>query len=360
MINLYSYRLPFKKPFQTGADRYTHRQGVLIQFSDTSFEILSEAAPLPGFSADSLKEVITLLKNLVSELNTFLKSNLSPVELNHFIRNKIPLPSAAFAVSYLGLNLLSKRNRVDLGELLNSGIRHRIQVNDVIPIQPVKETETQIRKSYKNGFRTFKLKADKTVDSTIHLLQNLHLEDFSDITFRIDANRSWTPDQFLSSIEELSRFPVEYIEEPLSIENLSKLKSMANASSIPIALDESILNLEDLAAKLDFFEDDFFIIKPMRFGNLFDLFETISSRRTHLNRVVVTTMLESAVGRAMCASLAGLIGDPSLAHGLNTGQYFEHDLIVTGKGSPILNLPDSGFFDFSISRLNTDFIQKLN
>jgi len=160
-----------------------------MHFNDTTFEILSEAAPLPGFSADSLKEVITLLKNLVSELNTFLKSNLSPVELNHFIRNKIPLPSAAFAVSYLGLNLLSKRNRVDLGELLNSGIRHRIQVNDVIPIQPVKETETQIRKSYKNGFRTFKLKADKTVDSTIHLLQNLHLEDFSDITFRIDANR---------------------------------------------------------------------------------------------------------------------------------------------------------------------------
>ncbi|WP_069133310.1 enolase C-terminal domain-like protein [Rhodohalobacter halophilus] len=360
MLELYSYRLPFKKPFQTGSANFTHRVGVLIYFSDGSSEIISEAAPLPGFSTESLLDVIELLKELKSKLKEFFVSEFTVTELNNFIKKDIPYPSVAFAISYMGLHLISKRKQISIGEIFESDIQKEVIANDVIAIGSTEDSVSQFKRSFKKGFRTFKIKADQNPRKSIELLEVITDQFDRKFTIRIDANRSWTEHSFLQFAEQLSSFPIEYIEEPFSTSGKSSSKKIIQTSSVPIAFDESIEGPDDLARKLGRFKNEYFVIKPMRIGCLSDLFETIRSHRTHFNRVVVTTMLESAIGRAMTLTVASLIGDPSLAHGLNTGSHLMHDLYVNKDEKPALKVPDSGFIEFTFSEINNEFLQQID
>ena len=57
MFELYSYSIPFKKPFVTGAGTFNTREGIILRYHDSQIDVVSEAAPLPGFSSESLKQV---------------------------------------------------------------------------------------------------------------------------------------------------------------------------------------------------------------------------------------------------------------------------------------------------------------
>ena len=56
------FSIPFVKPLQTSNDIYDHREGVWLKIDCENFSGFGEAAPLPGFSEESLKEVYYALE----------------------------------------------------------------------------------------------------------------------------------------------------------------------------------------------------------------------------------------------------------------------------------------------------------
>ena len=51
------YSIPFVKPLQTAGETYTHRKGVWLKLQSEKITGFGEAAPLSGFSSETLKEV---------------------------------------------------------------------------------------------------------------------------------------------------------------------------------------------------------------------------------------------------------------------------------------------------------------
>ncbi len=332
MINIYRYRLPFHSPFKIAGTTFDVREGVLLRYTAGNMDLVSEAAPLPGFSLETSGEVHALLKREKQGLRQFLDKISNPEQLKNFLRQKQFPPSVSFCISCLGLDLITGRNP-ELQTPLAGPIRHhQVRVNGVIGAGPVKQVIHEVRKQYNSGFRTVKIKCRPDPEGLPGAIQSLSRQ-YPDLQFRLDANRSWEADQVPGILEKFKGLPIEYCEEPCHFRDLEQISYLNNISPVPLALDESIENISHLRKIIESAAVNIVIIKPMLLGSVLDLIETFAALDTPIIERVCTTSLESGIGRASIARLASVIGSGHLAHGLSTGSLLKDDLTIT---TPIL------------------------
>jgi len=361
MVLIYRYHLPFHRPFQvagtagstsdrsgtdspTGYERsWKHRQGVIVRILTRHYDLVAEAAPLPGFSRETTDEVAERLRKMKPELEDALLTDQPGEALAGLLRHSLP-PSIAFAVSALSLQLREEVQQENTtGEGL-SATRHArsagsgrpLMVNGVAGGSSPEEMFASIRSLCKEGYRTIKLKSTSNPQPLIHLIRQA-VEEQPDIRFRIDANRSWPYEHTPRWLQLFADLPVDYCEEPCRFETLQQAKNIRDESPVAIALDESLHTLSDVRRALDAEACDLIVLKPTLLGNLYDLLELGESNRKETSSgasadLIVTTALESGVGRMAVARLARLAGSTHHAHGLDTGRMLKHDLIDTGSG----------------------------
>lgn len=325
MINIYRYRLPFRAPFSTASHRFTQREGAIIRYHDSNIEIVSEAAPLPGFSTETLPEVLQVLSRHCNEFDRFFGKPYSLKALGKWLKEQPQYPSIQFALSSLGVSILCERLGCTLPELFSAGTRQTILMNGVIGTLPEEPFIAKAEELYRDGFSTLKC---KVTGSTGHLptsLATLH-RSHPNILFRLDANRSWPRPKVAEFSARFNNLPVEYIEEPTECSSPACFAKLSHECNIPVAADESITEF-GLQAILEQPEHPHtIVVKPGLTGNLLELFATLHPR-DHLDvKVVITTALESAVATRMIAAIAALLGHPASAHGLNTGILFRENL----------------------------------
>lgn len=360
MLQLFEYELPFRASFQTGTSTYKTRKGILLHYQENGTDFIVEASPLPGFSRDSILEVKqTLLDQkrfiedfLSGDLNLQKIQNLSDVEVLAF-------PSIQFSLSFLGLSILAHRKKETMYNLFGQKTPQQISINDVIGFGTIEEMKKKVESSIKKGFRILKIKAPHPVDELADLLETIH-KNHSEVQFRIDANQSWPQKKLRTNCDLLRYLPIEYIEEPCTINEWNDIYEIQQICSLPMALDESIFSISQLKKALKLFPNLVLIIKPMLLGNFLKIHETISQFRSNFNKIVVTTSLESRVGRSIIASTASLIGDLQMKHGLHTGHLFNDDLLPDFeiKSGSVINLSKNPAIK-SFSDIKTSYLKKL-
>jgi o-succinylbenzoate synthase len=358
MLSIFSYRLPFRQPLITGSGVIDYRKGYLIHFESSHCSVITEASPLPGFSTESFGEVGNALKKHQNELDSFFTKDFTVNQLKEFLEKLPKLPSLQFAISYMGIELWLKKKHHTIEQLFDSVPSPIVKVNAMTGSLPERELLRAITSGYNSGIRTFKVKAPFPPDGLASTLANA-AEIFPSISFRLDANRSWQYDQFESAVDKFKNLPIEYIEEPLQFMDPENIPESVLNSVIPVALDETVATIGNLELVLNNHPGLIVIIKPTILGNIFHFYETIVRYRSLLNDIVVTTTLESAVGRRMVATIAALMGDPQKAHGLNTGYLFKKDV----SKSPIIEngllKTEKGFFNsFKLTDLDPGLIYR--
>lgn len=341
MLQFFEYELPFRSPFQTGSSDFRNRKGIVIQYRENGIDFLVEASPLPGFSSESFDEVRQSLIKQKRWIENYLNGEISFQNIRDLANIKeLNLPSIQFSLSFLSLSVLANRQDKTFYDLFDQKTPQKIQINDVIGHGPTRQMQHQIERSIQQGFQVLKIKAPHPVENLVSMLNQVH-EEHPNVQFRIDANQSWPKSEVRKNCELLQHLPIEYIEEPCKLNDLNEIQEIQKISTIPIALDESISNLDQLKKVLKQFPEIVVILKPMMLGNFLEIHETISHYRSSCKQIVVTTMLESRIGRSMIASAASLIGDPQLRHGLHTGHLFTDDLLSDFdiENGSIINLP---------------------
>lgn len=339
MLELYTYRIPFKQPFITGAGTFDFREGLLVRYHDQTIDIVSEVAPLPGFSTETLDEAILNLRSIKLDADQFLSRPFLPEDLNDWIQHNTAIPSVAFGLSSLGLFIISARKEAPVHKILSMDSAASLQVNAVIGSSSETEFLEKADAFISNGFSVLKCKVTSDIGHLPKSMKKI-TEEYPGITFRLDANRSWPQEKLIEFSSKFDDLPIEYIEEPCQVQSIDELQSVIAQSLLPVAADESLteFGLINVIEKLDAMP--FLIIKPMLHGNLLELFATIAHRFHLENRVIITTALESAVGTRAIATIAAIIGSRSAAHGLNTSTLFQNNLldeIIGADGTLSLN-----------------------
>jgi o-succinylbenzoate synthase len=356
MLSLYAYKLPFKTPFKTGAGVFTHREGFILHFSARNSSSVTEIAPLPGFSKETFQEVEKLIISSLPQWNDALKSFTTTEQLSSWLHSQNLPPSVEFGLSALGLDILSRLNHESVMNLLGFSTYTDLNLNFVISAGDTKSRLKQLRDGYKTGFRTFKIKSDADTKPLFEILDSAH-KKFPDIRFRVDANRSWDPEQALQILKKLKNYPVEYCEEPVLFGNILEFSKLCEQSPVPLALDESLGTVVSSDEVIRNQLSDVIIIKPALFGSVFKIIETIDLSDSHNSTTVFTTTLESGVGRKITAWLAAMTSNSEIAHGLNTGSLLGSDLLHDDWicNASICLKPQSGW-GFEPEFLNTDVL----
>jgi o-succinylbenzoate synthase len=207
-------------------------------------------------------------------------------------------------------------------------LREEIAVNSTVPAVGPEEAYAIARAA---GCRTAKVKVAEHGQSLLE--DAARLEAVRDALgpggkLRIDANGGWSVDAALQAIRQLSRFDLEYLEQPCpTVAELADLRRHLARSGLNllIAADESIRRTEDPYQVADREAADIAVLKVQPLGGVRACLQI--AERIGLP-VVVSSALETSIGIRAGLALAAALPELPYACGLNTVALLTDDLVA--------------------------------
>ena len=147
----------------------------------------------------------------------------------------------------------------------------------------------------------------------------------------MDANGGFTPQNAMSRLEELAKYDIHSIEQPIQARQWKTMAELCRVSPLPIALDEEIIGVNLPAMKedlLDTIRPAYLVLKPSLPGGMHGCREWVSMARKMGIGSWITSALESNVGLNAVAQLCADIYGPhiSMPQGLGTGLLYTDNI----------------------------------
>jgi O-succinylbenzoate synthase len=143
---------------------------------------------------------------------------------------------------------------------------------------------------------------------------------------RVDANGAWSVDDALRALQALSRFDLEYAEQPCaSLDDLAQLRRSlaAHRVDVLVAADESIRKAEDPLRVAAQGSADVVVVKVAPLGGVHTALAVAEACGLP---VVVSSALDTSVGIAAGVALAAALPQLPFACGLGTVGLFGQDV----------------------------------
>jgi o-succinylbenzoate synthase len=273
-----------------------------------------EAAPLPGFSRDTLKDCEQALAALDTsglptrlEPDRDLEGELSRASL------RIPqaLPAARSALECALLDLWARAAGVPAWALLAPGAASpRPRALAALLMGEPEQAIAQALAARARGIETFKFKIGRSgaLERELRAVQELRRQLGSRSRLRLDANQSLTAAEAKLSLPRFAACELEFIEEPCAPAELSQLSEL----DLPWALDESLA-----MGALPRAGDRAVILKPTLLAGISGCFALARAAHASGAQVILSHAFEGPIGLALSAALALSIGSETMAHGLD-------------------------------------------
>ena len=299
---------------------------------------IGECGPLPGLSPDSPAEIENVINASLEKLAAFPSLDIGQLE------NIIPstFPAVRFAFETALLDLVNGGKRLIFRNQFVHG--QRIPINGLIWMGDMDFTMRQINIKIADGFRCIKLKVggldfDRECDILNYIRKRYYRED---IVIRLDANGAFKLDDVLFKLDELSKFNIHSIEQPIK-PGQHEMEELCRKSPIPVAFDEELIGVVDLQDKINLLKKlkpHYIILKPTLHGGLQHCAEWIRVAESMNIGWWITSALESNIGlNAICQFTANYpINTPQ---GLGTGAIYEENFLsplTVQKGDIFYNL----------------------
>lgn len=289
------------------------RRAVWLRLRDQhGFTGWGEAAPLPGYSPDSLDDCRRALEEL--EWPDITDAAPTPQRVAQaldalFASIDPRLPAARCAAEMALLDLWSRRWGVAARLLLGSS--ERGGVASLCPVlSPDAELGARARALIQNGASCLKIKLGRgDLERELALLDALPR-----VALRFDFNRACPPAKAREVLAELARYRPEFVEEPVAPEHWDTL----DGSPIPIGLDETLqeLELEQALTRAPRLNWRVAVLKPMTLGGLTRCRAISERARAAGLDVVISHLFDGPVALNAYAELALSLPASLWAHGL--------------------------------------------
>lgn len=117
------------------------------------------------------------------------------------------------------------------------------------------------------GYRSFKVKIGMDKVSDIGNVEAVK-SAIGDMPLRADVNGAWTPGTAKRMLERLRSYDLQYIEQPLELDDLQGHVELRRMQPVPIALDESAYTLADVGNIVRAGAADVILLDPHEIGGL--------------------------------------------------------------------------------------------
>jgi o-succinylbenzoate synthase len=304
-------------------------------------EGIGECGPLPGLSVDSIPAFEQHVAAAVEKINSGSVYDLPTA----YMQIPSSCPSLVFGVETALLDLQNGGRKVIFDNGFSKGER-KLPINGLIWMGEMDFMMTQINEKISKGFRCIKLKVggldfDRECD-ILHYIRKRYFRE--DIMIRLDANGALKLDDVLFKLNELAKFNVDSIEQPIR-PGLPEMEELCRKSPIAVAFDEELIGIDsedDRRTLLDRLKPKFLILKPTLHGGLASCQRWITMAGEKGIGWWMTSALESNIGlNAICQFTANY--DINIPQGLGTGGIYSNNVTA-----PLT--VEEGFIHSDISR----------
>ncbi|MDY6118839.1 MAG: o-succinylbenzoate synthase [Sodaliphilus sp.] len=316
--------LHFKQPAGTSRGVYTTRRIWLLTVEHDGRTAIGECAPLPQLSCDDIPDYEAVLRRFCDIIEA--TGAIPYDEMRNY-------PSMLFGVE----TALAQLSRTD-GLLYDTPFSHGeegIPINGLVWMGTHDEMLSRLKEKLALGFRCVKLKIGaidfaKELDLIQHIRKHFSREE---VELRVDANGGFTPDVALERLQELARYDIHSIEQPIMAHQWSEMAQLCQLSPLPIALDEELIGVNSTDEKirlLDTIKPQYIILKPSLHGGVAGTREWIALANERGIGSWITSALESNIGLNAIAQLAANIygSKITMPQGLGTGMLFTHNIPI--------------------------------
>jgi muconate cycloisomerase len=118
------------------------------------------------------------------------------------------------------------------------------------------------------GIAQLKLKVGRRLDDDLDRLRLLRRILGVDVDLRVDANCAWTAEEALAAIDQMRRYGISLVEQPVAADDLAGLRRLTATCPELIAVDESLRTVAEAEALIDAKACDAFNIRVSKCGGL--------------------------------------------------------------------------------------------
>lgn len=138
-------------------------------------------------------------------------------------------------------DICGKAVALPVAVLLGGIVRERVEVAACMGIQSYERAKEMATWYVEQGFGTLKTKAGADMQEDFEMVRGIRDAVGNRLKLRIDPNRAYSPQQALELARRLEPFDLEYFEQPIPAEPLADAAWLRSQTSVPIALNESVL-----------------------------------------------------------------------------------------------------------------------
>jgi len=303
-----TYQRKFKRPLQTSHGIWEIRAGIILKLTDENGKIgWGEIAPLSWFGSESFEQALYFCNSLPANILEEMIFGISA-----------ELPACQFGFE----SALSNEDNEE-------------ENNRYSGLLPAGETAlSAVQMLWKQGYRTFKWKIG-VIEQELNVFQQLvkamdNLGDREKALLRLDANGGLNYSQaetWLKTCDNVLEIPnfsvkIEFLEQPLPVTQFEEMLELSAAYATPIALDESVANLDRIQECYDQGWRGIFVIKPAIAGSPSQLRKFC---QTHNIDAVFSSVFETQIGRQAALNLATELFPNSRALGFGTDCWFDEN-----------------------------------
>ncbi len=315
----YRYKLQFKNPSGTSRGILTYKETFFLVLNTNDKIGIGECALFKGLSADDRPDYEEKLKWVCQNIN---------LGLEKLLNNLIEFPSIQFGLETAFFSLKAQNSMVIFPSKFTEGTEY-IPINGLIWMGDEVFMKQQIQKKIASGFRVIKLKIgainfEKELELLAFIRKNF---DEKTIEIRVDANGAFHPEEALHKLNQLEKYKIHSIEQPIAKNQLLKMANLCSNSPISIALDEELIGVFTNTEKrkiLDTIKPHYIILKPSLIGGFAGTNQWILLAEELNIGWWITSALESNIGLNAIAQYT-FIKQNAMPQGLGTGGLFTNN-----------------------------------
>ena len=322
-VRLSRYRISLAEPWPSAEGPVRERIGAVLEIEEEGGAVgLGETAPWPGFGLETLGSSEAALGLAARRLLGLPREHYRGAIADlHLLAQVASTPCARHAIDLALHDLAARHAGVPIARLLGGdGALDAVPVNAAIPRLPATEGARAAEAAVQAGARTLKLKVGGAGPAEdVDRLAAVRSAVGPAIRIRIDANQAWSEADAIAALRAMARYDLEYCEQPVAADGVEALARVRAAAGVRIAADESVRDAATARRILDLEAADVLIVKPMALGGLHAARQIALAARERGVPVVVTSLLESPVGRTGALHLAASLGASAFDQGVGPG-----------------------------------------
>lgn len=289
---LRTYNLKLQHTFRISRQSFDSKTVLILELRDGNLSGYGEASENPYYH-QTVDDMINDLSNVRDKIELDLEE--SPEV--YWDRIFPLLKGNMFALCALDIaynDLYARKKGKKLYELWNYQIGSNPMSNFTIGIDSI---DNMLGKMQETPWPIYKIKLGTKDDLKIIK----ELRKHSEAIFRIDANGAWSVEETLENAIALKALDVEFLEQPVSADDIQGNRYVYENSVLPIIADESCQIESDIDTCFEHFHG--VNIKLVKCGGLTPARRMIKRAKTLNMKVMVGCMTESSIGISAIAHL---------------------------------------------------------